>query len=119
MALFSYQCFMNTRHIVLIVVASSTTLFASLVQPWNNAKPATLSLPAAYRIATGALGSSPYSTTNQFHCISAAIYSDAVVSPHGGWLFTFCSTNTKPVSKYVTVEFSGRFHIEDTLLRTE
>jgi hypothetical protein len=110
---------MKIRHIVLVVFVSSTALFASLVQPWDNAKPATLSLPAAYKIAAGALGSSTYSATNQFHCISAAIYSDAVVSPYGGWLFTFCSTNKQPISKYVTVEFSGRFHIEDNLLRTE
>jgi hypothetical protein len=110
---------MKIRHIALIVFASSTAIFAGLVQPWDNAKPATLSLPDAYKIATSALGSSPYSATNQFHCISAAIYSDAVVSPYGGWLFTFCSTNKQPISKYVTVEFSGRFHIEDTLARLE
>jgi len=107
------------KHFILafavLIIAGSFALFASLVQPWDNAKPPTLSLPAAYEVATTALGSA----TNEFHCISASIYSDAVVSPHGGWLFTFCSTNTPPTSKYVTVEFGGKFHVEDTLTRLE
>ena len=106
---------MKIRSIVLIVLAFNTALFAALVQEWDTAKPAPLSLPAAYKIATDALDS----PTNQFHCISARIYSDGVVSPSGGWLFTFSSTNNPPKSKYVTVEFSGKFHIEDTLDRWE
>jgi hypothetical protein len=106
---------MKLRHVVLVVLAFSTTLLAGFIIPYDNAKPPSLSLPAAYELAATALGS----TTNQFHCISATIYTDAVVSPHGGWLFTFCSTNKPPKSKYVTVEFIGKIHIEDTLLREE
>jgi hypothetical protein len=106
---------MKIRHVALVAVGFATALLASSVVPYDNAKPPSLSLPAAYEVATTALGS----TTNQFHCVSAVIYTDAVVSPHGGWLFTFSSTNNPPTSKYVTVEFSGRFHVEDTLFRNE
>jgi hypothetical protein len=110
---------MKTRHVILIVFGFTTALIASICQGWDTTKPAPLSLPDAYKIATAALDSSPSSATNQFHCISSAIYSDPIVSPNGGWLFTFYSTNKPPISKYVTVEFSGRFHVEDSLLRTE
>jgi hypothetical protein len=106
---------MKIRHVALVAVGFATALFASSVVPYDNSKPPSLSLPAAYEVATAALASA----TNQFHCISAAIYTDAIVSPHGGWLFTFSSTNKPPTSKYVTVEFSGKFHVEDTLFRDE
>ena len=106
---------MKTRYIALVVIGFTTVLFAAPVVSYDTTKPPSLSLPAAYEVATVALGSA----TNQLQCISAAIYTDAVVSPHGGWLFTFCSTNKPPTSKYVTVEFSGKFHVEDTLFRDE
>ena len=106
---------MKIRHVALVAVCFATPLFASSVVPYDNSKPPSLSLPAAYEVATTALGSA----TNQLHCVSAAIYTDAVVSPHGGWLFKFCSTNKPPTSKYVTVEFTGKFHVEDTLFRDE
>jgi hypothetical protein len=100
--------FMKIRHVALVVIGFATVLFASSVVPYDNSKPPSLSLPAAYEVATTALGSA----TNQFHCISAAIQTDAIVSPHGGWFFTFCSTNKPPISKFVTVEFSGKVHVE-------
>jgi hypothetical protein len=106
---------MKTRYLVLAVLTFCTVLFASICQPWETAKPAPLALPEAYNLATHALDS----TTNGFHCVSASIYSDAVVSPYGGWLFTFYSTNKPPITKYVTVEFNGKIHVEETLLRTE
>ena len=106
---------MKMRYIVLAALAGTMALFASVVEPWDNSQAPTLSLPAAYGLATTALGVA----TNQFHCISATIYTEAVVSPHGGWLFALCSTNKPPTSKYVTVEFSGKVHVEDTLMRLE
>lgn len=107
--------FMKTRYVVLVSIVFATVLFAASVVPYDNAKPPNLSLPAAYEIATTALGVA----TNRFHCISAVIHNDAIVSPQGGWLFTFCSTNKPPVSKYVTVEFSGKFHVENNMFRDE
>src|SRR5437870_2196163 len=106
---------MKLRYFFLLVCLFATAVFASIVVPYDNAKPRSLTLPAGYELAVAALGS----TTNQFHCISASIYTDAVVSPHGGWLFTFCSTNKPPKSEYVTVEFGGKVHVEDTLFRDE
>jgi hypothetical protein len=106
---------MKIRHILLGLVALATAVFASSVVPYDITKPPSLTLPVGYELAVSALGSA----TNQFHCISASIYTDAVVSPHGGWLFTFSSTNTPPKSKFVTVEFGGKVHVEDTLFRDE
>lgn len=84
-------------------------LFASFITPYDNAKSPTLPLPLAYERAMTALGTS----TNQFHCISADIQTS--FSPDGEWFFTFYSTNSKP--KWVTVEFNGKTHVEDILLR--
>ena len=106
---------MKIRHIILGLVALAAAVFASPVVPYDTTKPPSLTLPAGYELAVSALGSA----TNQFHCISASIYTDAVVSPLGGWLFPFSSTNTPPKSKFVTVEFSGKVHVEDTLFRDE
>jgi hypothetical protein len=101
---------MKTRYIILSLLAVSTILFATPIIPYDNSKPATLSLPAGYELATAALGSA----TNQFHCISASISTD-FGSP--GWFFTYSSTNTPPKYKWVTVEFGGKVHVEDILLR--
>ena len=87
----------------------ATALFATLITPYNNAKPPGLSLPVAYERAANALGSA----TNQFHCISAKVTTD--FGTDGEWQFTFYSTNSRP--KWVTVEFNGKIHIEDIMNR--
>jgi hypothetical protein len=64
---------MKTRYILLGSIGLTTVVFASFVQPpYNNAKPPTLSLPAAYQFAIVALGSA----TNQLHCTKASITTD-------------------------------------------
>ncbi|HEY1716743.1 MAG TPA: hypothetical protein VGH42_00425 [Verrucomicrobiae bacterium] len=97
---------MNKNKIVgLAVLFCSYTLFAEIGTLYDNSKPPTLSLPDAYQRATIALGTA----TNQFHCISAKI--DTRFSSNGEWYFTFYSTNSQP--KWVTVEFSGKTHVEN------
>jgi hypothetical protein len=100
---------MKLPHTILVLLASSTLLFAVITIPYDNAKPPSLSLPAGYEIAAAALGSA----TNQFHCISASISTD-FGSP--GWFFTYCSTNTPQKYKWVTVEFGGKTHIESDIM---
>ena len=100
---------MKLKLTLLTFLALTTVLFASLSIPYNNSKSPSLSLPDAYGRATTALGS----VTNQFHCISASVATS--FSPDGEWFFTFCSTNSK--SKWVTVEFNGKVHVEDVILR--
>ena len=87
----------------------TTVLFANLSKQYNLSKPPTLALPTAYYYAVAALGYE----TNQFHCISANVATS--FSPEGEWFFTFCSTNSK--SKWVTVEFSGKTHVENIMIR--
>lgn len=94
---------------LLSFIAPTIALFATLITPYNNAKPPSLSLPAAYERAANALGSA----TNQFHCISANVTTD--FGADGEWQFTFYYTNSKP--KWVTVEFNGKIHVEDIMLR--
>ena len=104
------QRFMKTRYILLILLAFTTVVFASLVMPpYDNSKPPALSLPAAYQLAVVALGSA----TNQFHCVGAHITTD-FGAPR--WSFTFYSTNTPPRWKWMTVDFGGRTQ-EDSGLR--
>lgn len=91
-------------------MAFTTVVFAARSWPYDNAKPPAMSLPAGYELAVSALGSA----TNEFHCVSATISTD-FGSP--GWFFTFCSTNTPPKSKWVTVEFGGKVHVEDVMIR--
>jgi hypothetical protein len=102
---------MKLSHTLLILVASATVVFARAVAIYDNAKPPTMSLPAGYELAVTALGSS----TNQFHCVSATVagpgFTDAIPGP--AWFFTFCSTNTPPKYKWVTVGFSGKTDVKD------
>jgi hypothetical protein len=102
---------MKLSHTLLILAASATVVFARAIGIYDNAKPPTMSLPAGYELAVKALGSS----TNQFHCISAAIagegFSDAIAGP--AWDFTFCSTNKPPKYKWVIVGFNGKTDVED------
>jgi hypothetical protein len=100
---------MKTRYLLLSLIIIPTILFATFVIPYDNSKPASLSLPAGYELAAAALGSA----TNQFHCISASISTDFGLP---AWFFTYCSTNTPPKYKWVTVEFSGKIHIESNFL---
>jgi hypothetical protein len=93
---------MKTRYTFLILLAFTTAVFASIVMPpYDNSKPPTLSLPAAYQFAIVALGSA----TNQFHCVGASITTD-FGAPR--WSFTFYSTNTPPRWKCMTVDFGGK-----------
>lgn len=90
---------------------AAMVLYATSFVPYNNAKPPTLSLPDAYERAVTALGPA----TNQFHCVSASIQTS--FGTDGEWFFTFYSTNSQPKPKWVTVEFNGKIHVEDMLLR--
>lgn len=101
---------MKSRLVFLILLASSALLFATIIIPYDNSKPPSMSLPVGYERATAALGAA----TNQFHCISATISTD-FGSP--GWFFTYCSTNTPTKCKWVTVEFGGKVHVEDIVMR--
>jgi hypothetical protein len=102
---------MKTGFIVLFTFATATALLAGYITPYDNTKTPALSLPKAYECALVALGSA----TNQFHCLSASV--QTTFDTRGEWFFTFYSTNSSPKPKYVTVEFSGKIHIEDLLLR--
>ena len=94
--------FMKTRYILMGLVALATTIFASIVMPpYDNSKPPILSLPAAYQLAATTLGSA----TNQLHCVGARITTD-FGAPR--WSFTFCSTNTPPRTRWMTVDFEGK-----------
>jgi len=101
---------MKMRSILLGLLGVSTAVFATIIgPPYDNSKPPTLVLPAAYQLAVLALGSA----TNQFHCISATI-SQEISAP--AWYFTFCSTNNPPKQRWIVVEFGGKV-FEDNGLR--
>ncbi len=100
---------MKTKILIVTLVAFVTIVFAAAVFPYNNAKPPRLSLSDAYSYAITALGSA----TNQFHCVSATI--ETTFSADGEWFFTFYSTNSNP--KWVSVEFDGKSHVENIMLR--
>jgi len=95
--------------IFLIIAVFSAVVFATFFIPYNNAKPPSLALLLAYNKALDALGTE----ANRFHCVGAEI--DTAFSKEGGWQFTFYSTNAVP--KWVTVEFNGKIHIENKMLR--
>jgi hypothetical protein len=100
---------MKPRLILFILIAMTAALLASPIIPYNNAKPPALQLPAAYNLAMATLGSQ----TNYLHCISVSIAT--TFSSDGEWFFTFYSTNSRP--KWVTVEFNGKTHIENIMIR--
>ena len=95
--------------LLLLFTITSMSVYATLIVPYDNSKPTGLPLPIAYDKAMNALGSS----TNEFHCLSANVSTD--FGPDGGWQFTFYSTNSKP--KWITVEFNGKVHVEDFMVR--
>jgi hypothetical protein len=94
---------MKTKFAAVLVLGLITTaLYASLIQPsYDNSKPPRMPLPVAYASAMTALGTD----TNQFHCVSATITTEF---PDDGWYFTFCSTNSKSLPKFIAVEFNGK-----------
>jgi hypothetical protein len=100
---------MKLQLTVLVSIVFATVVFASLSIPYDRAKPPSLLLPDAYQRAATALGVD----ANRFHCISANITTD--FSAGGGWMFAFCSTNSR--MKWVTVDFTGKIHMEDFLAR--
>ena len=79
-------------------------MFAMLAVPYDTTKPPSLSLPAGYAFAVGALGAD----TNQFYCTSASLSAD---SGAPGWTFMFSTTNTPTKSKWVVVLFDGKTQI--------
>lgn len=81
---------MKTGLALIGLLAFVTTLYATLIVPYNKAKTPSLSLPVAYERAMSALGSE----TNEFHCLDAKVTTD--FGSDGGWQFTFYSTNSKP-----------------------
>jgi hypothetical protein len=99
---------MKPRYVILLLLASSTLLFASLVIPCDKSKPPAVSLPDAYQQAMIGLGT----RTNQYHCISATIPDvvPPVVTPPA-WLFTFYSTNTPPKKWMAYVEMNVKHEV--------
>jgi len=92
---------MKTRYILLSLVILATALFAQVggAPPYDNSKPPTLPLPAAYQLAFTALGPA----TNQLYCVEAHLMMD-FGEPR--WSFTFSSTNK--TQKIMTVNFQGK-----------
>lgn len=96
--------------IISLAIIFVTTLFASVIlPPYNKSKPPSLSLPDAYERAIAALGSS----TNHFHCINASVTTQ--FSSDGEWYFTFYSTNSNSMPKFVAVEFNGKVILDNGL----
>jgi hypothetical protein len=91
---------MKTRYILLTLLLVSTVLIAGPFVPYDTTKPPSLSLPAAYEIATKTLGSD----TNQFYCSQAKLETDF---GRPIWSFRFSTTNTPPTFQLVWVYFDG------------
>ena len=98
--------FMKARYIIFGLLGISTVVLARLTTPWDNRKPPTLPLPAAYQLAVAKLGSA----TNQFHCIEAKL-SNGFDGP--GWYFSFYTTNSSTIPRFFCVEFNGTVIEED------
>ena len=92
---------MKTRYILFCLVALAATVFAQVggAPPYDNSKPPTLPLPAAYQFAFTALGPA----TNQLYCVGAHLTTDW---GQPRWSFTFCSTNKG--QKIMTVDSGGK-----------
>jgi hypothetical protein len=97
------------RKAFLFLALPLAVALASETRSYNRAKAAAIPLPVAYEHAMTALGAK----TNEFHCVSASITAD--FAPEGEWQFVFYSTNSRP--KWVTIEFTGKVHVEDVLNR--
>jgi len=101
---------MKTRCLLLSLLIIPTILFAMRHVPYDTTKPPSLSLPAGYAFAVGALGAD----TNQFYCTSASLDADFGAP---GWSFIFSSTNTPSKSKWVVVMFDGKTRIVEGMIR--
>jgi hypothetical protein len=77
--------------------------------PYDVRHPPRVSLPVAYAEALKALGT----WTNQYHCVGASL--TMMLSPQGGWMFSFCSTNGRP--KGVVVPFGERPFVQEDVIR--
>ncbi len=93
---------------LLVVLVACGVVFARNIG-YIRTRPPRLSLGAAYPLAVQALGKA----TNEFHCTDASL--QLALSPDGEWLFTFW--NTTGTRKFVTVEFGGKTHVEDIVIR--
>lgn len=92
-----------------VLIGITIPIFATLIVHYDIKNAPSLSLPVAYEKAETALGAA----TNEFHCLNAQVTTD--YGRDGDWQFTFYSTNSKP--KWVTIEFNGKIHVEDILIR--
>jgi hypothetical protein len=100
----------KSKSLLLVLLALALTSLASLVMPpFDTSKPPKLPLPDAYQFAMMAMGSA----TNEFHCAGASITTD-FGNPR--WSFMFCSTNKNKLTRWMTVDFSGKTQ-EDNGLR--
>jgi hypothetical protein len=91
-----------------MVLALVVVVFAGDT-PYDVKRPPRVSLPTAYADAIKALGT----WTNQYHCVGASL--TTMFSPHGGWMFSFCSTNGKP--KGVVVPFGETPIVQEDVIR--
>jgi hypothetical protein len=94
--------------VLLIVLVVCGVVFARNIG-YTRTRPPRLSLGAAYPLAMQALGKA----TNEFHCTDASL--QFALSQDGEWFFTFWNTNG--THKWVTVEFGGKTHVEDIVIR--
>ena len=102
---------MKTVLTLAISLAFITVLLGSaILPPYDKSKPPALSLPSAYAYAVAKLGNE----TNQFHCMSAEI--SKIYTSEGEWYFSFYSTNSKVMPKFILVRFNGETDF-DTGLR--
>ncbi|MDR3457549.1 MAG: hypothetical protein P4N60_08895 [Verrucomicrobiae bacterium] len=99
---------MKIRIILFATLICAGVLFARNML-YNHSITPRLPLDSAYKIAMTTLGQA----TNDFHCVGAGLAIS--FSPDGEWLFSFCSTNGN--NRYVTVEFDGKTHVEQILVR--
>jgi hypothetical protein len=102
---------MKTVLTLMLALVFTTILFASVIlPPYDKSIPPGLSLPTAYACAMAKLGNE----TNQFHCISAEI--SRIYTSEGEWRFSFYSTNSTVIPKFILVQFNGETDF-DTGLR--
>ena len=97
---------MKTRYLLLSLLVPSLIVIAAPVFPYDDSQPPSLSLTKGYELAVQALGTA----TNQFHCISAKLTTH-IRTPR--WSFAFCTTNTPPSYKDVSVYFDGKAQVEE------
>jgi hypothetical protein len=102
---------MKTKLLILFSLTTAIiTAYATIIgPPYDNSKPPTMSLPAAYEKAIAAIGVG----INQFHCVKAEVGNNFF--SEGEWYFTFCSTNSKVMPKLIAVGFNGKVIFDNGL----